>query len=140
METAQTATQNELRRAGLRATSARVAILTELRRRAGPVSHGEMEELLRGRPWNRTTIYRSLVDLARVGLARRFDVGDHVWRFEATGRTEGEEHPHFVCNACGDIACLDGVELEVARPEGAPRAIVAREVEIQVHGVCDRCQ
>jgi Fur family ferric uptake transcriptional regulator len=139
VEIAHTTSQDELRRAGLRATSARVAILTELRRHAGPLSHGEMEERLRGRPWNRTTIYRSLVDLTRVGLARRFDVGDHVWRFEATGRRQ-EEHPHFVCNACGDIACLDGVALEVARPEGAPRAIVAREVEIQVHGVCDRCQ
>ncbi len=132
--------RSELRSAGLRATSARVAILAALRRIRAPVSHGEMEEELRPAAWNRTTIYRNLLDLARVGLARRFDVGDHVWRFEARVDRTDPEHPHFVCNACGDIECLDGVELAVARIERAPRAVRAQEVEIQVHGVCDRCQ
>ena len=132
--------QGELRTVGLRATSARVAILAALRRIRAPVSHGEMEDELRPSAWNRTTIYRNLLDLARVGLARRFDVGDHVWRFEARVDRSDPEHPHFVCNACGDIECLDGVELAVARSERAPRAVRAREVEIQVHGVCDRCR
>ncbi len=129
----------ELRSAGLRATSARVTILGTLRRAGGPVSHGEMQDLLQGRQWNRTTIYRNLLDLAKVGLARRFDVGDHTWRFEATATT-GAEHPHFVCNACGDIECLDGVELALDHAGGAPRAVLDRDVEIRVVGVCDRCQ
>lgn len=129
----------ELRAAGLRATSARVAILAMLRRVGGPVSHGEMQELLHEGRWNRTTIYRNLLDLAKAGLARRFDVGDHVWRFEARATTS-DEHPHFVCNACGDIECLDGVELALDHAGAAPQAILDRDVEIQVVGVCDRCQ
>ena len=99
-----------------------------------------MEAALDGSPWNRTTIYRNLLDLARVGLARRFDVGDHVWRFEARADRPNGEHPHFICNACGEIECLDGVELALGRSERAPRAVVQQDVEIQVQGVCDRCQ
>lgn len=132
--------QGELRGVGLRATSARVAILAALRRLSAPVSHGEMEAELEPSAFNRTTIYRNLLDLVRVGLARRFDVGDHVWRFEARADRADSEHPHFVCNECGDIECLDGVELAVGRSERAPRAVRAQEVEIQVHGVCDRCR
>jgi len=86
--------------------------------------------------WNRTTVYRNLLDLARVGLARRFDVGDHTWRFEAAGHAR--EHPHFVCNSCGDIECLEGVQLALADDRG-PRALRGREVDVQVRGVCDRC-
>lgn len=132
--------REELRGAGLRATGARLSILAALRRIGAPVSHGEMEAELRGSPWNRTTIYRNLLDLARVGLARRFDVGDHVWRFEARVDQLTGEHPHFVCNACGEIECLDGVELALGRSDRAPRAVVEQAVEIQVQGVCDRCQ
>ena len=131
--------QSDLRRVGLRATAARMAILAALRSAGGPVSHGEMAGLMRRRSWNRTTVYRNLLDLARSGLARRFDVGDHVWRFEARSEPGRDEHPHFVCNTCGDIECLEGIELAVELSAAAPRAVLDQQVEIQVHGVCDRC-
>ena len=128
---------DELRARGLRATASRVAVLDGLRRRGAPASHGEMAEALSEGPWNRTTVYRNLLDLARVGLARRFDVGDSVWRYEAVGSRDG--HPHFVCDRCGDVACLDGVELALGEPRRAPRALRERDVEVAVLGRCDRC-
>ncbi len=113
-------------------------MLDALRRSEGPVSHGEMAATLARGPWNRTTVYRNLLDLARVGLARRFDVGDHVWRFEAVLEREAA-HPHFVCDECGTIACLEGVELALRGARVAPRALRERDVEIRVVGVCDSC-
>ena len=133
------ALRSELRAAGLRATVARVAILRALRAAPSPQSHADLEDTLRGEPWNRTTIYRNLLDLARAGLARRFDVGDRVWRFEAR-RREQDDHPHFVCSACGEIECLDGVDLAFAGGADAPAAVRAHDVEVRVAGVCDRCR
>ena len=133
--------REELHEAGLRATASRIAVLRLLRRAASPVSHAEVTEQLQLDGFDRATLYRNLFDLNRVGLARRSDLGDHVWRFEAVlqGRHDTEEHPHFVCNQCGQVECVDGIELVVQRGAKGPRAIKKKAVAIQLKGLCDRC-
>jgi Fur family ferric uptake transcriptional regulator len=129
----------ELRAKGLRATSSRAAVLALLRAR-GPMSHADAVARLAGETWDPATIYRNLMDLAEVGLARRTDVGDHVWRFEAISDAHvPTAHPHFVCTECGTIECLPRSVLAVPRAR-APRALRRREVEVHVRGVCDACQ
>lgn len=128
-----------LRGAGLRATPSRIAVLGLLRTSDAALSHGEAADKLAGQAWDRATIYRNLTDLVEAGLARRTDLGDHVWRFEAVAAGHGADaHPHFVCTTCGTIECLPQVDLAVARSR-APRAVRAKEVEVQVRGVCDAC-
>src|SRR6204780_2529363 len=85
-----------VRAKGLRATPSRLAVLEMLRASDSPMSHGDVADRLASQAWDRATIYRNLTDLAEVGLARRTDVGDHVWRFEAvSGAHAGSAHPHF---------------------------------------------
>lgn len=127
-----------LRARGLRATPSRIAVLALLRRTGGPLSHAEAADRLRDQGWDRATIYRNLTDLAEVGLARRSDVGDHVWRFEAVDDTHaGDPHAHFVCTECGTVECLPDVGLAVGK--AAPRAVKQKQVEVQVRGRCDGC-
>jgi Fur family ferric uptake transcriptional regulator len=135
-----------LRRVGLRATPSRIAVLGLLREGGGPRSHAEVVETLGGGVWDRATVYRNLIDLVDAALVRRSDV-DHVWRFEAVG-AGGEvavaahpaAHPHFVCVACGEIECLPELELTVKRgKDRTPRAMRAKQIEIQVRGRCDAC-
>ncbi|NVB79158.1 MAG: transcriptional repressor [Kofleriaceae bacterium] len=128
-----------VRAKGLRATPSRLAVLELLRASDAPMSHGDVADRLANQAWDRATIYRNLTDLAEVGLARRTDVGDHVWRFEATsGEHEATAHPHFVCTECGSVECLPEIELAVRRAK-APRSVKQRQVEVQVRGLCDAC-
>ena len=127
-----------IRGAGLRATPSRVATLHLLRTQDQPISHGEAADRLSSRDLDRATVYRNLTDLSDAGLARRTDLGDHVWRFEAV--TSGHEHPHFVCTSCGGVECLPEVQLAAQSRARAPRAVRAKEVEIQIRGVCDSCR
>lgn len=139
-----------LREAGLRVTAPRVAVLQRLEAHqkrqggGGPVTHGDLAEELAPEGWDRATIYRNLIDLTEVGLVRRSDMGDHVWRFElaaADGQAHEErEHAHFVCDACGDVQCLpaESVKLDVGR--GAPRSVKKQAVAIQLRGTCDDCE
>lgn len=129
----------ELRAKNLRATPSRIAVLELVRASATPLSHAEAADKLALKAWDRATIYRNLTDLADAGLLRRADLGDHVWRFEAVRDDHGgaEKHPHFVCVECGGVECLPGVELSAKK--SVPRAVRAREVEIQLRGVCDAC-
>jgi len=127
-----------VREAGLRATPSRIAVLHLLRSVASPVSHSEVVARLASQAWDPATIYRNLTDLSEVGLARRTDVGDHIWRFEAiTGNHQATSHPHFVCTECGTVECLP--DLEYVTRNKAPRAIRQKRVEVQVRGLCDAC-
>ena len=135
-----------LRAAGLRVTAPRVAVLQRLEAHAdsGPVTHGILADELGPEGWDRATIYRNLIDLTEVGLARRTDVGDHVWRFEllegGAAAHEDREHAHFVCDKCGDVQCLpiESIKLDVGR--GAPRSVRKNAVAIQLRGACDACE
>jgi Fur family ferric uptake transcriptional regulator len=101
------------------------------------MSHGDVVAKLASQAWDPATIYRNLTDLSDVGLARRTDVGDHVWRFEAiTGQHQA--HPHFVCTECGSVECLPELEYVLTRAK-APRAVRLKRVEIQLRGACDAC-
>ena len=124
-----------IRDSGLRATRGRIAVYDALRNTTAPLNHAELVSSLAELNLDQATIYRNLMDLTRVGLLRRTDLGDHVWRFELGDNAhEGDDHPHFVCLDCGAIQCLPGVDIAIygQMPTSAP-------VKIRVEGHCDDC-
>ncbi|MEO8552509.1 MAG: Fur family transcriptional regulator [Kofleriaceae bacterium] len=128
-----------IRDAGLRATPSRVTVLELLNGSEQPVSHGEVANRLASHAWDPATLYRNLSDFVTVGLVRRTDVGDHVWRFELVrGGHDRAAHPHFVCTECGTIECLPKLELVLPRTS-APKAVRQRKIEVQLRGLCDAC-
>ncbi len=134
--------RDEIRASGLRVTASRIAVLRSLHRDAAPRAHGEIAEDLAPEGWDRATVYRILTDFVGAGLVRRSDLGDHVWRFErirAETKHETAAHPHFLCNACGDVTCLPDESVRVTPARGAPKAMRKKGLEIQVRGLCDRC-
>ena len=136
--------RDALRAAGLRATAPRVAVLRALHGEGAPSTHGEVFATLAEHGWDRATLYRNLVDMTEAGLLRRVDLGDHVWRYELVSTAVGDghedaQHPHFLCTACGDLACLPDVRVELPSA-GVPSALSQGSVSIQFRGVCDRCK
>lgn len=135
--------RKRLRESGLRATSARVAVLNALVSAKRPLSHAEVCDLVADGGFDRATVYRNLIDLVEVGVANRTDIGDHVWRFELVdGRSaqETEGHPHFVCTDCGAVSCLPNGTVAVKAVRGAPRSLrKSANVEVHVRGLCDAC-
>ena len=103
---------------------------------ASPTSHPEVSEALQPQGWDRATLYRNLADLTQVGLLRRVDVGDHVWRFELAAANHTDEHPHFLCTACGEVSCLPELDLSNS---GLPVSVRQGKAEIQLRGLCDAC-
>lgn len=131
-----------LRESGLRATAARSAVLSCLIEAGGPLSHADVCDKLAEAGFDRATVWRNLADLTEAGLVRRTDLGDHLWRFELATKVEhpvDELHPHFVCTACGTVACLPEGVITVNAVRGAPRALKTGNVEVQVRGTCNDC-
>jgi Fur family ferric uptake transcriptional regulator len=132
---------DQLRAAGLRRTEPRIAVLRYMRTIDRPVAHADVSEALSARGLDRVSIYRVLVDLARVKILVRTDLGDHVWRFAlARGDADhGREHAHFVCVTCGSVACLPAGAVRIGAIAKGPRAVRTRQVEVQLKGECDAC-
>lgn len=142
--------RNRIRGAGMRCTPARVAVLHHLETAPGPLTHAEVSESLHHLGFDRATIYRNLTELTEAGLASRVELGDHVWRFEAKragGGHKGDDHPHFVCTTCGEVSCLDDVEVAITpRPGAGKRAKretggrIGSVTEVLLKGRCEQCE
>jgi Fur family ferric uptake transcriptional regulator len=134
--------RERIRARGLRATAPRIAVLEALTRLGRPTTHAELSADLSDDGWDRATVYRNLIDLTEAGFARRVDMGDHLWRFERTDERAfhaDAEHPHFLCDSCGEVECLPRGAVRVTPTARAPRALRKKDVQIQVKGRCDRC-
>lgn len=128
-----------IRDAGLRATAPRVAVLRLLNASARPLSHAEVVDQIGTDEWDATTLYRNLVKLGEVGLARVASRAGGITRF--TAQTQGEPphvHPHFVCRDCGDVTCLHDATLTLTRGSKWREALL--DADLQVVGKCPTCR
>ncbi len=132
--------REDIRAAGFRATPARIATLLELRAASSPITHAELAERLSVLGFDKATAFRNLNDLTDVGLLRRTELGDHVWRFEPIDPTHAGEprHPHFLCVDCGAVTCLGSVQL-TADSRRVSEA-VGEVTEILLRGHCRGCR
>ena len=141
-----------VRRAGLKCTPARLAVLQQLAEARGPSTHAEIHEALAARGFDRATIYRNLHDLHDRRLVSRVDVGDQAARFELA-RTDAHghdvAHPHFLCDTCGDVLCLDGVKVVLPKAARTPKSGhrkappaprgIGTVTDITLRGRCSHC-
>lgn len=132
-------TQDQIRAVGLRATPARLATLLLVQESKSPLTHADAAEALAANGIDKATVFRNLNDLTEAGLLRRTELGDHVWRFEATHGDTGNEshHPHFVCIDCGSVTCLNDLQLTAGSKRQSDG--VGRVTEILLRGHCNDC-
>ncbi len=130
-----------VREKGLRATPARLAVCEVLRKASAPLTHAEVASLLEERGTDHATVFRNLVDLSQVGLVRRLEVGDHLYRFEWCGtETDYSPHAHFVCVDCGEVTCLPEVpQASISPLRQTARRIIRDVTEVLYKGHCRQC-
>jgi Fur family transcriptional regulator, stress-responsive regulator len=129
---------DELRRAGLRVTAVRVALLETVR-------HGDhlgVEAVAAGVRMrvghvSLQAVYEALHALTAAGLVRRIEPAGGSPRFE--GRV-GDNHHHLVCRSCGvvaDVDCAVG-ETPCLTPSD-DRGFTLSEAEVVYWGLCADC-
>jgi Fur family transcriptional regulator, stress-responsive regulator len=130
---------DRLRAAGLRTTSARLAILGAVRG-AGHPPADEVAQAVRRQIGHVSTqaIYASLGALTSAGLLRRIEPAGSPARYE--GRV-ADNHHHVVCRRCGLVADVDCVIGSAPCLEPAATAgFVIDEAEVTFWGICVNCQ
>ncbi len=131
--------RQRLRESGLRVTRSRLGVLDILADADGPLSFTQVVERLEGADWDQATTYRTLVKLKEVGLAAVASRVEGIDRYVlAGGRSDGHQHPHFLCGACGRIACLPE-EIVASISVDGPWAESIRRAVVQLLGECPDC-
>ncbi len=86
---------------------------------------------------SRTTVYRVLERLVRLGVARK------IHHFEAAARFDAntEHHDHLVCLGCSKIADLeDGAFYPVRLPESRRTGFEITDYSVYFEGFCPDCR
>jgi Fur family ferric uptake transcriptional regulator len=119
-----------------------MSVLQHIMDASGPKTHAEVAAALSDRGFDRATIYRNLTELTEAKLVSRVELGDHVWRFELRrGAGHGEDHPHFLCTTCGEVSCLDDINVALTPRKNAPRKDprIRAVTEVLLKGRCENC-
>ncbi|MCX4706638.1 transcriptional repressor [Streptomyces sp. NBC_01352] len=132
------ATAEELRRAGMRVTAARVALLETIR-----VGDHLGVEAIASRVRDRLghislqAVYEALHALTAAGLIRRVEPAGSRALFE--GRV-GDNHHHLVCRSCGAVADVDcAVGDALCLTASDDRGFSIDEAEVIYWGLCPDC-
>ena len=130
-----------LAREGLRATPVRLAVLNILADAPRALRAQEILETIRARRRvNKVTVYRILEDFSRRGMVRRVSLEGRVSHFELACEHH-PPHPHFQCQVCGEVQCLEPVALEKMWTELlGPVGNRADHIEIRIDGLCHKCR
>lgn len=129
-----------LRQHGLRITDTRLAILSLLQKSSKALSQADVERSLPEMA-DRVTLFRVLQAFEEAGLAHKVMDSHGVARYAtcAPSCTSGhhhDSHAHFHCTACGDVYCLEDVELPKVK---MPKGFKQKESHLEVEGSCPSC-
>ncbi len=135
--TGNSSVEDLLRDAGLKATRARVSVISTLQDLGGHQTADEVSTALSksGTAVSRATVFNALDDLTRAGLVMVADTGSGATRYESAAVW----HHHFVCSSCGaisDVACPDNSPLcvDVSGVKGT-----VDDVQVIFRGTCPDC-
>ena len=127
-----------LRKAGLKATGPRVAILDAIERNRNHPSAEEIyEELTESHPTlSLSTVYGTLGAFARAGLVRKLSEVDGRLRVEGTKAP----HDHAICRLCGAIFDIaPDPESAPTPPAELPGGLVVLDMRVEYDVVCAEC-
>ncbi len=130
-----------LKKNGLRRTPVRLGVIDLLSKTDRPMSVPQIVGKLRG--VDTVTVYRTLNTFVRKGLVHRVRGEDRSWRYATSSADAPKEHrhPHFVCDQCGKVECLQDsvIPAGFVGALGVARGYAVTYPEVVLHGTCPRC-
>lgn len=122
-------------------TGARREILRVLQEESRPMTNKELFQLLPKRQCDLATVYRSIQLLEKLGLVKRFVMGDGVARFAFASDDEDTHRHHLVCTRCKAIVEIEECIISELEKRVASRSLYKSVTHrLEFFGVCPDCQ
>lgn len=128
-----------IRKAGMRITKPRVALIEALAQRTAPVAIETLHHELNETSCDLVTVYRCLAAFEKIGMVRRSFQHNGTSMYELV-LTAAPKHYHVVCKSCGrpepvDYFPIEGIE-RVLRDRGYSELTHL----VEFFGICPACQ
>lgn len=130
--------EEELRKASLKVTSARIATMKLFESHDKPVDVAHVINNLANKlNIDRVTVYRILNAFTQKGLLRKIEFGEGKARYELN---KGKHH-HLICQNCGSIEDISNCNIESLEKEiiGKKKFLV-KSHSLEFFGLCIKCQ
>ncbi|HCZ05822.1 MAG: Fur family transcriptional regulator, ferric uptake regulator [Thermotogota bacterium] len=133
--------RKKLREQGNRVTAQREAILKIFEEVGDHLGAEDVYQLLlrRRRRISKATVYRTLELLTSMGLLRRLEPNEGVYRYELA--ESSSNHHHAICTSCGTIMNIDLKDLENSIQQAAESiGFNMTNYSVVIYGLCPSCQ
>lgn len=135
--------KEKIRAGGSKLTPQRLAILEELMQQEG--KHLTIEEIYEVVKAQKpeigvATVYRTILLFEELGVVKKLDLSDGIYRYELSHEEELHGHHHLICSGCGSVAevrddLLDSVEQVI---EGDYKFRI-KDHSLKFYGLCSQC-
>jgi Fur family ferric uptake transcriptional regulator len=128
-----------LRKAQMRITQPRVAIISVLAKLSTPVSIEDLHARLETRSCDLVTVYRCLAAFEEVGLVRRtfHYTGTCLYELVLSGRPD---RYHVICRVCNAVESLDAFPVDAAAIILQQRGYTQLNHVVEFFGTCPACR
>jgi Fur family ferric uptake transcriptional regulator len=135
--------EETLKKAGLRLTDTRKAVLSLFSDANKALSHNDLEEKLGD--CDKVTLYRTLASFLEKDLIHKIVNPDGVAFFalckhhdhSEKSHTHLHNHGHFVCKVCKETRCIEDFEIEI--PKYLFLNTQIDEISVVLQGICNNC-
>ncbi len=133
--------QAKLRQQECKLTGPRRAILELLEQEARPLSNKEIFRALPPGQCDLATVYRSVQMLERLGMVKRFQLGDGAARYALIVEGNDNHRHHLVCTRCTRIEEIgECIVRELEQRVAARSKFKAVTHRLEFFGICPACQ
>ncbi|MDE6560499.1 MAG: transcriptional repressor [Muribaculaceae bacterium] len=119
-------------------TANRILVLKELMRNSHPVNLADLEIALA--PMDKGSIFRVLQLFSEKEIIHVIEDGSRSLKYEVCHaehhHTATDQHPHFYCEKCGELYCIDSISLPDIK---LPDDFKVRSINLMIKGICPKC-
>lgn len=129
---------DKIRKAGLRVTPARVAVIDVFHEVSRPLDVSEVLSHLRKRnlDTDQATIYRIVDNFYQRGVLERLQFHDKKFRYEV----KTNEHHHAICTNCGTIEDVSNCSIDVLEEQiKKTKGFTVKNHSLEFFGLCKNC-
>ena len=123
---------------GIKPTANRILVLKELVKNVHPVNLADLEMALA--PMDKGSIFRVLQLFSEKEVIHVIEDGSRSLKYEVCHaehhHTATDQHPHFYCEKCGALYCLDSISLPDIK---LPDDFKVKSINMMIKGVCNKC-
>lgn len=131
--------KDELRKANLRVTPARLGVLDILEHAKAPIDVSTLVQALKVRQMNvdEVTVFRIINTFCEKGIVKPIHLNESKLRYEYADKPK---HHHFICEKCGDILDVEGCVIGDSQKQ--IEQIIGGKIfrhSLEFFGLCRRC-